>query len=300
MSDVKWIKIVTDIFDNKKIRMIESMPDGDSIIVIWLKILILAGNINDSGYMYFTKDIPYTEQMLATIFNRPLTTVQLALDTFEKFGMIEIVDDIIHVSNWEKYQNVEGMEKIREQTRKRVERYRERKKLECNVTSNDTVTQSNAPRIDIDIEEDINNNICSKSQHQKEVDELFESLWKLYIRKEGKSQVKKASKEKMFAIGFDKMKECIEKYAAGKQGCDKQYILMGSTFFNGRYEDYLKPEEKEKDVPMVKNQNEGLDKVVSLEDDDSNSQEWEEDRKKHPFNDGWRINDDGYWVKVNV
>lgn len=130
MSEVKWIKIATDIFDNEKIKLIESMPEGDAIIVVWFKILALAGNINEGGYIFLTKDIPYTEQMLSTLFNRPVSTIQLALSTFEKFKMIEIVDDIIHVSNWEKYQNVEGMERIREQTRARVARFRETKRLE--------------------------------------------------------------------------------------------------------------------------------------------------------------------------
>jgi hypothetical protein len=73
--------------------------------------------------------------------------------------MIEIVDDVICVSNWEKYQNVEGMEKIKEQTRLRVAKHRERKKLEGNVTCNVTVTQSNATDIDIDKEKNKNNNI---------------------------------------------------------------------------------------------------------------------------------------------
>jgi len=149
MSDVKWIKLSTDIFDNRKIRQIEKMPDGDAIIVIWLKLLILAGDVNDGGLVYFTKDIPYTDQLLATQFDRPLATVQFALRTFESFSMIEIVDDVICVSNWEKYQNVESLERIREQTRKRVAKHRELKKLEaCNVTE----TLRNAP--DIDIEED--------------------------------------------------------------------------------------------------------------------------------------------------
>ena len=169
MSEVKWIKIATDIFNNKKIRLIESMPDGDAIIVIWFKILMLAGNTNEGGYIYFTKDIPYTEQMLSTLFGRPLATVRLALKTFQEFKMIDLVDDIIHVSNWEKYQNVEGMERIREQTRARVARYRENKRLECNVTSNATVTHGNA--IDIDIDKDIdkekekNINISSKHKY---------------------------------------------------------------------------------------------------------------------------------------
>ena len=150
MADIKWIKMATNIFDNRKIRQIESLPDGDAIIVIWMKLLCLAGNINDCGMIYFTKEIPYTEQMMATQFNRPIATVQMAMRTFEQFGMVEIINDMLHISNWEKYQNVEGMDKIREQTRKRVAKHREKQKmLECNVT----VTQGNATD-KIRIEED--------------------------------------------------------------------------------------------------------------------------------------------------
>lgn len=128
MSEIKWIKLQTDIFDNRKIKQLERLPDGDTLIVIWLKILVLAGSVNDGGLVYFTQDIPYTDQLLATEFNRPLPTVQLALRTFQQFGMIEIVNDLIHVSNWERYQNIEGLEKVREQTRKRVAAYREKQK----------------------------------------------------------------------------------------------------------------------------------------------------------------------------
>ena len=158
MSEVKWIKIATNIFDNQKIKIIESMPEGDTIIVIWFKILMLAGEVNDSGLVYFTKDIPYTEQTLATVFNRPLATIQLALSTFEQFGMIEIVNDMIYVSNWQKYQNVEGMERIREQNRIRKQNQREREKqarIEMSRDSHVTVTQSHATDIDIEVDKEI-------------------------------------------------------------------------------------------------------------------------------------------------
>lgn len=162
MADVKWIKLATDIFDNRKIKAIEQMPDGDAIVVIWLKILTLAGTVNDGGSVYFTRDIPYSDQLLAAQFNRPLPLIQLALSTFEKFGMIEIVDDIIHVSNWEKYQNIEGMDKIREQNRLRKQRQREREKAltdKCHVT----VTGSHAIEEDKDKEEDKNKNKIYKN-----------------------------------------------------------------------------------------------------------------------------------------
>ena len=58
--------------------------------------------------------------------------------------MIDVIDDIIFISNWEKYQSIEGMEKVREQTRKRVASYREKQKLiESNVTVTLPVTDSN-------------------------------------------------------------------------------------------------------------------------------------------------------------
>lgn len=152
MSDVKWIKLATDIFDNRKIRQIEKMPDGDAIIVIWLKLLILAGDVNDGGLVYFTKEIPYTEQLLATQFDRPLAVVQFALRTFERFSMIEIIDNLICVSNWEKYQNVESLDRIREQNRLRKQRQREREKL---LDSHVTVTQSHATEEEIEKEIEI-------------------------------------------------------------------------------------------------------------------------------------------------
>ena len=159
MAEVKWIKLATDVFDNRKIKQIEQLPDGDTLLVIWFKILCHAGNINDSGLVYFSPDIPYTDQMIATEFRRPLSTVQMALKVFSNYGMIELFDDIMHVSNWEKYQNVEGMEKIREQNRIRQKKWYDKQKLLPNVIPNVSITQPNATDIDKDIDKevDINN-----------------------------------------------------------------------------------------------------------------------------------------------
>lgn len=166
MAEVKWIKMATNIWDNRKIVQIESLPDGDTIIVIWLKLLCLAGTTNDSGMVYFTKEIPYTEQMLATLFNRPLATIQFALKVFQEFEMISIIDDFLQISNWKKYQNIEGMDKIREQNRIRKQNQRERQKImiEQDMSrdmSRDVTQQSKNKKEDIDKEKD-NKLIVSK------------------------------------------------------------------------------------------------------------------------------------------
>lgn len=157
MSEIKWIKITTDIFDDEKIRLIDALPEHDAILVIWFKILTLAGRQGGNGLLIMNNKVHYTDEMLAAIFNRPITTIRLALQTFEQFGMIEIINGIISLPNWEKHQNVDGMEKAKEQTRKRVARYREKQKqlLENgNVTCNVTVTPCNATDIDIEIDRD--------------------------------------------------------------------------------------------------------------------------------------------------
>ena len=146
MADVRWIKILVDIFDDEKIKLIEDLPDYDSIIVCWFKLLCLAGKQNNCGVMMLNDRIAYTDEMLATVFRRPLQTVRLALQTFEQFGMIEIIQGVITIPNWGKHQNIEGIEKVREQTKDRVQRYRDRQRLltDCNVTCNATVTECNA------------------------------------------------------------------------------------------------------------------------------------------------------------
>lgn len=111
MADVKWIKIVTDIFDDEKIQLIEALPSADTIIVIWFKILCLAGKSNNNGLLVMNNRIPYTEEMLSTIFRRKVTDVRMALNVFEQYGMIEIIENTYFIPNWDKHQSLDYYEK---------------------------------------------------------------------------------------------------------------------------------------------------------------------------------------------
>jgi predicted phage replisome organizer len=104
-NDVKWIKITTNMFDDEKIKLIESMPDKDAILIIWIKLLVQAGRTNANGYIFLNEKTPYTEEMLAIIFNRPVNTVRLALKTFKEFNMIEMDEKDLLVTNWNKHQD---------------------------------------------------------------------------------------------------------------------------------------------------------------------------------------------------
>ncbi len=142
MGDIKWIKVTTDMFEDEKIRLIDAMPERDTIHYIWIRLLVQAGKTNSHGFIFLGEDIPYTDEMLSTIFCRPLSSIRLALKTLSAFRMIQVDEDnFIKITNWEKYQNVEGMEKVREQNKIRAKKYREKKKqlksaINCNEDDN--------------------------------------------------------------------------------------------------------------------------------------------------------------------
>lgn len=132
MDNIKWIKISTGLFDDEKIKLIEKLPEADTIIVIWVYLLIQAGKVNDGGKVYLGDHIPYDAEMLATVTNRPVNTVRLALATFQKFKMVEEIEDGLYITNWEKHQNVEGLDRVRQLTRQRTAKYREKLKFVSN------------------------------------------------------------------------------------------------------------------------------------------------------------------------
>ena len=127
-NGVKYIQLDIGFFDNKKIKAIRGLPSGSDILVIWIELLVLAGQINDCGSIYFNHEVPYTADMLAAQFGFPLATIQLALTTFVKFEMVEIIDDVIMISNWRKYQNENALERIKMLHNARQRAYYQRKK----------------------------------------------------------------------------------------------------------------------------------------------------------------------------
>lgn len=164
--DLKWIKISLDIFYDEKMKLIEAMPENDTINYIWIRLLIQAGRTNAGGLIFLSEGKPYTEEMLATIFNRPINSIRLGVGTLRNLGMIDIdKNNIIRIVNWEKYQNVEGMERVREQTRKRVAKCRAKKKndvMESNVTVTKEKEEEDNRYINISIKKE-NEDIDKKS-----------------------------------------------------------------------------------------------------------------------------------------
>jgi predicted phage replisome organizer len=200
MSEIKWIKITTSMFEDEKIRYLESLPDADSLIVIWIKLLTLCGKSNACGYILLTENIPYTEEMLANQFHRPLNTIKLAIQMFLKLGMVESNEKGYFVSNWIKHQNADGLDKIKERDRLRKAQQREREKLfmlpvvtgmsqDGHTLSHSTSQECHTTDIEVEVEEEVDKDkdIKNKSSKSSSIQDKNEKItfeeYRLYINK---------------------------------------------------------------------------------------------------------------------
>lgn len=68
MAEISWIKLSTGLPDNKKIKRIRKLPEGDKVILFWVFLLARAGESNQSGGIFLTDTMPYQEEDLAADF----------------------------------------------------------------------------------------------------------------------------------------------------------------------------------------------------------------------------------------
>lgn len=224
MADIKWIKITTNMFEDEKIRLIDAMPERDTIHYVWIRLLVQAGKTNSNGFIFLGENIPYTDEMLSTIFCRPLTSIRLALKTLKDFRMIEVDEDnLIKIINWEKHQNVEGMERVREQNKIRAKNFRDKKKqlkepvkvkkneeteiLDCNgdksvqnseeVNSNVTELKSNVMQNKNNVTVTKENKRESKNQNKKKIKNKRESKKNTEEKNKNKSENKPENESKV-------------------------------------------------------------------------------------------------------
>lgn len=247
MSEIKWIKIVTDIFDDEKILLIESLPEADSIIIIWFKLLCLAGKQNNSGVFIMNNGIAYTDTMLATIFRRKEATVKMALEVFQQFGMIEIMEGAITIPNWGKHQSIDMLQDRRDYMRDYMRKYRENQRgIAC---GEDDVNGKVNCKVNVNLQEEDKN----KKRKRKEniYPAFFQSFWDVYPRKKEKSKALKCFRARINEgcseeLLIEAAKAYAEECEATRQ--EERFIKYPATFLgpNRPFEDYILREDNEK------------------------------------------------------
>lgn len=238
MAEVKWIKITTDMFDNRKVKHLRRLPDGNNIVLIWIMLLTMAGRCNSGGMIFLTENIPYTTKMLADELDFEENTVKLALEALERFGMIVVQEDYFAIAGWNEHQNIEGLEKIKEQNRIRKQRQREKASMlpepeESHVTCHVTSRDSHAT--DIEKEGDSERDTIP---YISIVAYLNEKIGTKYKASSAKT---KTAIRARFEEGFteEDFRIVIDKKCAEWIGTEWEKFLRPETLFGTKFEGYL-------------------------------------------------------------
>lgn len=235
MASVKWIKIVTDIFDDEKMLLIESLPSADSIIVVWFKLLCLAGKNNNSGVFMLNERIAYTDEMLATIFRKDVNTVRFALKTFADFGMVELVDNVITIPNWGKHQTLDAYEKKKERDRLYQQKRREAQKLMISTSEKSSDKSPDVVALEEDKEKEEDKDINIYSSIISYLNEKANTNYRISSSKT-KTLIKARLNE-----GFveDDFKTVIDNKTSEWIHTDMEKYLRPETLFGTKFESYL-------------------------------------------------------------
>ncbi len=236
MADVKWIKITTDMFDNRKIKHLRRLPDGNNIVLIWVMLLTMAGRCNSGGMIFLTENIPYTPKMLADELDFEENTVRLALEALERLGMVVMSNGCFAIAGWSEHQNIDGMDKIRESKRLAQARWRaKQKELPPAVdTTVDSTVDSERISVD-DAEEDIE----EEREEEKERDKIdykgivaaFNSICVSFPSVKALSDArKKAIKARLNTYSLDDFKTLFEKAEASSFLKGKNNSNWSATF----------------------------------------------------------------------
>ena len=166
-----WLKLKEDFFEEKQIKYLRKLPDGDKLVIAYLKMQLKS--LRTEGFIKYDSILPSNEDELAMILDEDSNIVKLMIQALLQVKAIEILDDgSFYMIAMQDLIGKEG------QSAERVRNFRERQKqvaLQCNTD----VTKCNTEiEIEKEIEKEIDKDINKKNKKEKkstEIDDLINS-----------------------------------------------------------------------------------------------------------------------------
>lgn len=223
MAEVQWIRLMVGMFDGDSFKRIKrakigGVPFRDKLTAVWFELLDLAGKSNANGYLINSNEIPYRSfEDIATMLDRDEKEIELCMQYFVSEQMVEIIDDIYCLTNFIRYQNQDGLAKIREQNRLRQKKWYDKKKaLEVpNEKPNVRLTLSNA--LELELDKDIEEKI--EINKEKKDSPIFISIFEHWNNKniikhrEITEEISNAIEKAMKSYTEEEIKTYIDRYA---------------------------------------------------------------------------------------
>lgn len=263
MSDKRyyWIKLKTDFFNLPEIDWLLSQKNGAEYIVLYQMLCLMTANNNGELSSKFGEMlVPYdVDKIVRDTKHFDFDTVKVALELYKKLGLIyESEDNALRISN---YEEMIGISKTDDHAKKlnaeRQRRFREKKRMENNVTVTEELTLNRNTEIDIEKEKEIDKEIDIKKENIKEkipYDEIIGYLNTMACTRyksttpKTRTLIKARWEEGFREIDFITV---IKKKCDSWLGTDMEKYLRPETLFGTKFEGYLNERDDFKKGGMV-------------------------------------------------
>lgn len=155
-----WLKFYKDFLKSPQMKVIRKMPNGAEYILLYMALML--ESIESVGHLRFSDNVPYNNDMLASVTDTNIDIVRTGMKLFEELGMIQILPDkTIFLPDVPKLTGKEC------DSASRVRKYRLKQKeklemLQCNIDvtkCNDNIEEEKEKEIDSREDIDIDNSL---------------------------------------------------------------------------------------------------------------------------------------------
>lgn len=224
-----WLKLHKNFFEQKEIKRLRRIAGGDVYTIIYLKMLLKS--LETDGFLYYDGFYDSFEAELADDIDEDEENVKVVISYLISKGLMEEHEGDSYLLT--KCQDMTGSEAA---NARRMRELRQRKKSiasHCDYTPSlcdSVVTKSDTEKEkELELESEKKK---EKNNNTSIFDEDFEELWKMYPKKDGKINAKKAFIKAMKAgVSKQTIADGIRRYIAYIQATG-QYVKNGSTWFN--------------------------------------------------------------------
>jgi len=195
-----WIKLDENFFKNLAIKNLrKTVTGGDTLVIIYQQMLLTS--LPNNGVIYYEGTLQDIAQEIALNLDEKLDDVRLAIDYFQKAGLLQIGDDgsaemlqvpmlIGQETNWNKYKRNKKLENFQ-------------------PTSNQLPTSSNQAPTEIEKEIELEIELEKEIEKEKktETEELFSNYFSIFTNLSKKNLSRRAMALQVFITLSHEQKE---------------------------------------------------------------------------------------------
>jgi predicted phage replisome organizer len=160
-----WLKLHDDFFNEKYIKMLRKLPDGDKLVIVYLKMQLKA--LRSEGMLKYEKIMPSQAEEIALILDEDIHIVTLLIGVLKKMGVIEITDsDNILMVEMQKYigSECDSARRVRTLRERNTIQYNTNKALQCNADVTNCNTEIEK-ELELEIEKRDKSKIATKNKY---------------------------------------------------------------------------------------------------------------------------------------